>query len=111
MTENSSEKDAAQLQDLWLESGRWTGKYLAEKFPSPVDAFGRFLKMSRWDLNEVDVKTVENGVRIRCVSTVMSLKSTNLLGKFIEGAIDGMCYKVVHADCLKGILIFEFKKV
>ncbi len=110
MIQKCSGKEAAKLRDLWSESGQWTGKYLAEKFSSPVDEFGRFLQLSRWDLNEVDVKVVSDTVRVRCVSTVMSLESTNLLGKFIEGVMLGMGYNVVRADCLKGIIIFEFKK-
>ncbi len=34
--------DQAQLGTLWLDSGRWTGKYLTEKFADPLTAFGRF---------------------------------------------------------------------
>ncbi len=110
MIKKCSGKEAVQLQVLWSESGQWTGKYLGEKFSSPVEEFGRFLRLSRWDLNEVDVKLVGENVRVRCVSTVMSLESTNLLGKFIEGVMQGMGYSVVRSDCLKGIIIFEFKK-
>src|SRR5512138_1504543 len=37
--------DTAQLQGLWLDSGRWTGKYMTEKFADPLTAFGRFLEL------------------------------------------------------------------
>jgi hypothetical protein len=102
--------DSAQLQTLWLESGCWTGKYLVEKFPDPIMAFVRFLKLSRWDLNEVDVKPSGNAVKIQCVSTVMSVESTTMLAKFVEGAMDGMGYRLVSKDCLKGMLIMNFKR-
>jgi hypothetical protein len=102
--------DSVPLQNLWLESGRWTGKYLSAKFPDPITAFGRFLRLSRWDLNEVDVKSAGNTVKVQCVSTVMSLESTTMLAKFIEGALDGIGYKMLSADCLKGMLMMNFKR-
>ena len=102
--------DTTQLQNLWLESGRWTGKYLTEKFSDPVTAFGRFLRLSRWDLNEVDIKFAGSTGKVQCVSTVMSLESTRMLAKFVEGALDGAGYKMASADCLKGMLIMSFKR-
>jgi hypothetical protein len=102
--------DNVQLKDLWLESGRWTGKYLTEKFADPITAFGRFLKFSRWDLNEIEIKSTGSTVKVQCVSTVMSLESTIMLAKFIEGALVGIGYKIVSSDCLKGMLIMHFKK-
>jgi len=102
--------DNVQLQNLWLESGRWTGKYLTEKSVDPIAAFGRFLKFSRWDLNEVDITSTSGTVKVQCISTVMSLESTIMLAKFIEGALIGVGYKMVSVDCLKGMLIMHFKK-
>jgi hypothetical protein len=103
-------KDPVQLQNLWLESGRWTGKYLMEKFPDPLTAFDRFLRLSRWDLNEVDIKPAGAAVKVQCVSTVMSIQSTRMLSKFVEGAMDGLGYKCSSSDCLKGMLIMNFKR-
>jgi hypothetical protein len=102
--------DAVRLETLWFESGNWTGQYFAEKFANPVDAFRHFLELSRWDLNEVNVKASGNSVKVRCVSTVMTLESTHLLSKFIEGVLGGMGYKVEHVDCLKGMIILASEK-
>jgi hypothetical protein len=110
MIEKCGKTGFVQLQALWFESGQWNGKYLAEKFANPVDAFARFLELSRWDLNEVDVKTSDNSVKIRCISTVMSLENTNLLSKFIEGAMNGMGYQLEHLDSSKGMIILSSKK-
>ena len=102
--------DAQQLQELWYESGKWNGKYLKEKFNDPVSAFRDFLGLSRWDLNEVDVKNDSNAVRVRCISTVMSVEGTRLLARFIEGIMNGMDYDTVKDSSLKGMIILEFKK-
>jgi len=110
MIGNVCKNDAAALQKLWYESGRWNGKYLKEKFNNPIDAFRHFLELSRWDLNEVDVKEEAATVKIRCISTVMSMEGTELLAKYIEGVMIGMSYKAAGSDNLKGMIILEFKK-
>jgi hypothetical protein len=40
----------------------------------------------------------------------MSLESTNMLAKFVEGALDGIGYKMTSTDSLKGMLIMTFKR-
>ena len=102
--------DAQQLQELWYESGRWNGKYLKEKFSDPVAAFRDFLGLSRWDLNEVDVKADSNTVKVRCISTILSIEGTQLLARFIEGILNGMDYSTTKNSSLKGMIIIEFKK-
>jgi hypothetical protein len=80
---------------------------LKEKFDDPITAFGCFLELSRWDLNEVDVKEVNGAMKVRCVSTVLTDEGTEMLTKFIEGVMDGMGYKVGKADVLKGMIILQ----
>ncbi|MCW4017888.1 MAG: hypothetical protein NWF00_04310 [Candidatus Bathyarchaeota archaeon] len=111
MVEKCTKKDSKELQTLWFESGMWSGKYLKEKFPNPTDSFGHFLKLTRWDLNEVDVKEGGDSVKVRCISTVMSIEGTMLLAKFIEGVVNGLGYRTEHVDCLKGMIILESKKL
>ena len=110
MIKSVRKDDALALENLWYESGKWNGKYLKEKFANPVDAFRHFLELSRWDLNEVDVREVEGTVKIRCISTVMSVEGTRLLAKYIGGVLAGMNYKNLGSDCLKGMIILEFTK-
>jgi hypothetical protein len=110
MVEKCCQKDSSKLNSLWYESGIWSGKYLKEKFSNPVAAFGHFLELTRWDLNEVDVKEGGGTVKVRCVSTVMGVEGTKLLSKFIEGVVSGLGYKTQHVDCLKGMIILESKK-
>jgi hypothetical protein len=110
MIEKTNKTDDGHLETLWYESGKWNGKYLKEKFPDPVDAFRHFLELSRWDLNEVDVKRESDSVKVRCISTVMSIEGTKLLAKFVEGVMSGMDYTTKQFDCLKGMIILEFRK-
>ena len=112
MIELCGKGDRQRLQVLWYESGKWTGKYLKETFADPVDAFKQFLELSRWDLNEVDIKALggSSSVKVRCVSTVMNVEGTQLLSKYIEGVLSGLGYSTLHLDVLKGMIILESKK-
>ena len=112
MIDLCSKGDNQQLKSLWHESGKWNGKYLKETFPDPVVAFRHFLELSRWDLNEVDVKVNggSDSLKVRCVSTVMSIEGTQLLSKYIEGVLGGLGYKTLHLDVLKGLIILESKR-
>ncbi len=98
-----------ELLSKFFQSGRWHGKYIKEKFEDPITAFGCFLELSRWDLNDVEVKEVNGVVKLRCVSTVLTDEGTELLARFVEGVMDGMGYKTDRVDILKGMIILHSK--
>jgi len=98
-----------QLEKKWYESGEWHGKYLSEKFEDPIQAFKKFLEATRWDLSEVEVKQNEHTVKFRCISTLLTGKATDLLAKFIEGAMHSMGYPTAKCDTLKGMILLDFE--
>jgi len=100
--------DKEKLLDVWFESGKWYGKYLVEKFEDPVQALADLLRAARWDLNEVDVKELDGKVKFRCTSTALTKAGTELLLKFIEGALDGMECEAVKSEFMKGLVLVEF---
>ena len=102
--------EVEQLEKKWYESGQWHGKYLNEKFEDPVQAFKKFLEATRWDLNEVEVRQNEHIIKFRCISTLLTGKATELLAKFIEGAINSIGYQTAKSDTLKGMIVLDFKK-
>jgi hypothetical protein len=109
LIENAYKEQKEQLQAKWYESGKLYGKYLKEKFETPVKALKSFLETTRWDLNEVEARQEEKTVKLRCVSTTLTTEATELLAKFIEGAINGLGYQTQKTDCLKGMILIEFK--
>jgi len=108
LTSKACKDEKEQLQAKWYESGKWHGKYLKEKSGDPVQAFKSFLEVSRWDLSEVKVKKDENTVKLRCISTVLTAEGTELLARFIEGAMHGIGYQTEKTDNLKGMITLEF---
>jgi hypothetical protein len=99
-----------QLQKKWYESGKWHGKYIKEKFRDPVQALKEFLEATRWDLSEVEVKQKQDIVKLRCISTLLTGEATELLAKFVEGAMHSMGYRTDRSDALRGMIILDFKK-
>ena len=100
--------DKEKLLDVWFESGKWYGKYLTEKFEDPVQALADLLQVARWDLNEVNVKEIDGKVKLRCTSTALTKEGTELLLKFISGALDGMKCKTLKSEFMKGLILVEF---
>ncbi len=45
-----------ELESKWQEAEVSYGKYLKEKFNSPVKVLGELLKGMRWELDEIDIK-------------------------------------------------------
>ena len=99
-----------QLQAKWYESGMWHGKYINEKFNDPIQVLKKFLEATRWDLSEVEVRQCQNSVKFRCISSLLSGAETELLAKFIEGAMHGIGYQTDRSEALKGMLLLEFKR-
>jgi hypothetical protein len=108
LTDTALKNGKDGLANAWFESGRWHGKYLKERFNSPVKSVETFLQASRWDLSEVEIKQIGAITRIRCVSTVLSEDATTMLAKFIEGIMHGFDYKLQKSDTLKGMIVIEF---
>lgn len=108
LTSKAYKDEPEQLQTKWYESGKLHGKYLKEKFENPVQAFKAFLEATRWDLNEVEVRQEKNTVKLRCVSTVLTGEATELLAKFIEGAMHSIGYQTEKSDYIKGMIVLEF---
>ena len=103
------EKARDEIRLKWFESGKIYGKYLKERFSSPLKTFQVLLKVMRWDLDEVEIAQNTNNIKIRCVSSSLNYEGTDLLAKFIDGATNGMGYGAEKIDCMKGMIIMELK--
>ncbi len=99
-----------ELKTKWYESGKWHGKYIIEKFNKPIQTLRNFLEATRWDLSEVEVTNNGNMVKFRCISTLLNGESTQLLTRFIEGAMHSMDYKTHNSEAMKGLILLVFIK-
>jgi hypothetical protein len=108
LTDFAGKHGDKSLANVWFDSGKWHGKYLKERFGDPVESLQTFLEASRWDLSEVGVKRFGGTIRVRCVSTVLSEKATELLARFIEGIMQGFGYNLQKSELLKGMIVQVF---
>ena len=102
--------ETEKLQMKWYESGKWHGKYIKEKFQDPVQTLRNFLEATRWDLSEVEVRNGQDIIKFRCISTLLTGEATQLLARFIEGAMHSMGYQTHKSDAMKGMILLDFKK-
>ena len=108
MTHKVYATDKDELLGVWFESGKWYGKYIKEKFENSIQALADLLQAVRWDLNEVNVKEVDGKLKLRCTSTSLAKEGTELLLRFISGALNGMDCKILKNEFMKGLILVEF---
>lgn len=109
LIEVACELNEERLLAKFYESGLLYGKYLKLRFRDPLRALMIFLGATRWDLNEVEVESEDGNVKLRCISTVLTMRATKLLASFVEGVVMGLGYQVQRKEISKGVLFVEFK--
>jgi len=101
-------EDKETLQKLWHQAGKWCGVYLKEKSNDAIDAFVRLLEEGRWDMSEVTMKRNQEALEFKCVSTLVSQERTELMRRFIEGAMHSLGYESKEHECFRGIIRLRF---
>lgn len=105
----SKEKDS--LREMYLGAGRWFGRFLAAKYRrEALDFFFKVLKVSEWELEEVDLEEKGDVLRLRLTSLTLPEEETMLLMHYIEGVMESLRVKIEKKECMKGIIILELKK-
>ena len=102
--------EGEQLRKRWMDVGEWYGKYLQAKLQDkdPVEAFGKLMGVSQWDLNEFELKREGDTVTLRCVSFLLSIENTELLMSFVEGVMNSLGYEVGGRDYVRGMVSMKF---
>ena len=102
--------EGEQLREMWREVGEWYGKYLQARLQGEdvVEAFGRLVRVSFWDLDEFELKREGDMMVLRCVSFALSVEDTELLMSFVEGAMGSLGYELKKRDYVKGIVSMKF---
>ena len=102
-----NDQERAKLLDRWYESGRWHGMYLSRTSDEPLSTFKLFLESVGQNLNEVEIREEENNLKLICVSSTISAEETEMLSKFISGALCGMNYSIEEEDIMTGMIILD----
>jgi hypothetical protein len=104
-------KEGDNLKDMWLNAGRWFGRFLATKFGAEAfDFFIKVLKASEWELGEVSLEEKGDIVRLRLASLTLPEEDTELLMYYVAGVMDSLRIKTENKEHTKGIIILKLRK-
>ncbi|MGQ9691625.1 MAG: hypothetical protein ACUVQY_10305 [Thermoproteota archaeon] len=104
-------REGDSLRDMWLDAGRWFGRFLMAKFGrQSFDFFIKVLKRSEWEIGEVSLEEKSGIVRLRLASLTLPEEDTELLLNYVEGAMESLGIEIANKDCMKGIINLELKK-
>lgn len=100
-----------QLSEMWLETGRWYGKYFSDKSEDGIDAFKEAMNLLTLGTS---VFTLERGkgssVSVSCVGERFTPGFTKVYSLFMEGVFDALGLKLVEKENSKGIIRLRFEK-
>ena len=112
MIQKSYETDKEDLLQKWYDAGLWLGKYLSIKSQEEnwLQTFEKLMKVCAWNISDFSLTTQGDDVNIKCVSPHSTIETTEAFKKFIEGTIHSANYKTDKNECLKGMILLNFKK-
>lgn len=99
------------LLGAWGKAGRWYGEYLRIKFGSEaLGVFERALVLF-WNLEDVEVEVEGLDVKLVLTSFAMSREMTELMVRYVSGAMVALGYDVVEEDHLEGLATLFYRRV
>lgn len=106
--ENSSHSSREEVARKWYEAGKIYGIYIREKEVDPIKTLNIFLKLLRWDLDDVAIDYAENLYRVRCASPSLTEEDTYYLAEFIKGVLEGLNMNILKIEFVRGLIIAKF---
>jgi hypothetical protein len=111
MMDIAHEQVEEKADDLWLETGRWYGKYFSSKNSDAVKAFEEAMELLTLG-NPVFIVERQNGgkLSVSCVGEQFTDGSTQMYDLFIQGAFETFGWELVKRDNSKGIVRLLFQE-
>ena len=100
-----------KLDDLWIETGRWYGRYFSSKNSDAVRAFEEAMELLTLG-NPVFSLERQNGgkLSVSCVGEQFTDGSTQMYNLFIQGAFETFGWELVKSENSKGIVRLLFQE-
>ena len=96
---------------LWLETGRWYGKYFSSKNSDALKAFEEAMGLLTLGNPVFSIDRLNGGkLLVSCVGEQFTDGSTKMYGLFIQGAFETFGWKLVKEDNSKGIIRLQFQE-
>ena len=111
MMDIAHEQVEEKADDLWLETGRWYGKYFSSKNSDAVKAFEEAMELLTLGNPVFIVERKDGGkLSVSCVGEQFTDGSTQMYDLFIQGAFETFGWELVKRDNSKGIVRLLFQE-
>lgn len=98
------------LTDLWLETGKWYGKYFTQKSDDGLDAFRAAMDLLTIGNSVYNIELEKDGVVfISYVSERFNSGYIEVCSKFIEGVFDSFDMELLGKENSKGVIRMKFR--
>ena len=103
------DKAGEELAEIWLETGKWYGRYFADKGGDPIDSFREAMELLSLG-NPVTSVEKKNGGRlvVSCVGELYTDGFTEMHGLFIRGVLETFGWEHVETENNKGMIRLTF---
>ncbi len=103
------DKAGEELAEIWLETGKWYGRYFADKGGDPIDSFREAMELLSLG-NPVTSVEKKNGGRlvVSCVGELYTDGFTEMHGLFIRGVMETFGWEHVETENGKGMIRLTF---
>lgn len=111
VAELAYERSRGQASQMWLEMGRWYGKYLNSMGKENLRAFREAMELLAFGPPEYEVREGRGGqVSVSLIGERLTQGYLSLLSLFIEGIFENFGYKVNKKEVSRGLLKMGFEK-
>jgi hypothetical protein len=103
------EKGAKELSEIWYETGKWYGRYFADKSGDPINHFKEAMELLSLG-NPVTSVEKQNGGRliVSCVGEQYTNGFTEMHGLFIKGVMEILGWEHIETENGKGMIRLTF---
>jgi len=103
------DKAGKELGEIWLETGRWYGRYFTDKGGDPIESFREAMELLSLG-NPVTSIEKQNGGRlvVSCVGEQYTDGFTEMQGLFIRGVMEIFGWEHVKTENGKGMIRLTF---
>lgn len=104
-------KDKKRLSEMWLEVGRWYGKFFSSRADDGVDAFTEAMGLLTLGNSVFKIeKGRGNSVSVSCVGEGFTPGFTEVYSLFMEGIFEALGMELVNKENSDGIIRLRFQK-
>ena len=104
-------KDKKRISEMWLETGRWYGKFFSSRSDDGVNAFAEAMNLLALGNSVFKIeKGKGNSVSVSCVGERFTPGFTEVYSLFMEGVFEALGMDLINKENSDGIIRLRFQK-